>query len=314
MEPSVSDPRKVFIIGAGLYGLVAAKTYLEINPEIRLTIIDADSSIGGVWSRSRIYPGLVADHPAPVFEFSDLHTEELGIPRWSDLTGEMMHAYLEHYAAKFGILQRCRLSTEVIRVERENVGWKIWIRPAGVKGAGDGKRNEVKVLSCDVLIMATGICSKPRLPDLDTSAFGGLILHTKDLQRRHEQLTAKDIKKVVVVGGNKSSLEAVSMCANAGKTVHWLIRRGGSGPGVLVNARRPDGNYGVRTMLCRITDFMKPTVYGSKGWWDYFVVSGKWTLGSKFFKFFWEVATKQGVGDRYERSENGRLLKPDVCK
>ena len=56
----------------GINGLAATKTYLEINPTIELTILDKDGSVGGVWSLSRVYAGLGADFPAPVYEFSDL--------------------------------------------------------------------------------------------------------------------------------------------------------------------------------------------------------------------------------------------------
>jgi dimethylaniline monooxygenase (N-oxide forming) len=119
--PSV--PRRVIIIGAGWYGIAAAKMYLEVNPEVSLTIIDADSSIGGTWSASRIYPGLCADTPSGAFEFADLSIEEaLGIPQWSDLTGDVVHEYLEKYARKHGILERCKLETKIVRVTRSGSG------------------------------------------------------------------------------------------------------------------------------------------------------------------------------------------------
>ena len=62
-----STATSVVVIGAGWYGIAAAKTYLEFDPTISLTVLDADSSIGGVWGSSSIYPGLVADSPAGLF-------------------------------------------------------------------------------------------------------------------------------------------------------------------------------------------------------------------------------------------------------
>ena len=44
----------------GWYGLVAARTYLRLRPDINLLILDSDSSVGGVWSERRLYPNLVA--------------------------------------------------------------------------------------------------------------------------------------------------------------------------------------------------------------------------------------------------------------
>lgn len=106
--------------------------YLEINPEIQLTIIDVDSTVGGVWSKSRVYAGLTCDAPVPTFEFSDLHmNEEFNLPKWSDLPGATMHEYLERYAKKFDILSRCMFNTEVISIERGGKGWKLFTKISG---------------------------------------------------------------------------------------------------------------------------------------------------------------------------------------
>jgi len=39
---------------------VAARIYLRLRPAANLVIIDSDSTVGGVWSRDRVYPNLVA--------------------------------------------------------------------------------------------------------------------------------------------------------------------------------------------------------------------------------------------------------------
>jgi cation diffusion facilitator CzcD-associated flavoprotein CzcO len=44
----------------GWYGLVAARTYLRLRPDINVLIIDSDNTVGGVWSKDRLYPNLVA--------------------------------------------------------------------------------------------------------------------------------------------------------------------------------------------------------------------------------------------------------------
>jgi hypothetical protein len=44
----------------GWYGLVAARTYLRLQPAANVLIIDSDNSVGGVWSQDRLYPNLVA--------------------------------------------------------------------------------------------------------------------------------------------------------------------------------------------------------------------------------------------------------------
>ncbi|KAI4256490.1 MAG: hypothetical protein L6R42_006189, partial [Xanthoria sp. 1 TBL-2021] len=48
----------VIIVGGGLQGLVAAKTYLALAPDTSLLILDSNLNIGGVWAKENIYPGL----------------------------------------------------------------------------------------------------------------------------------------------------------------------------------------------------------------------------------------------------------------
>ncbi len=129
---SSSHGRNIIIIGTGIYGLAAAKTYLEVNPNIQLTLIDRDDGVGGVWSKSRVHSNLVADAPVPIFDFSDLQmSKEFGIPEWSEIPGSLMHDYLERYAEKFDILRRCVFNTEVLNVERNGKGWKLRTRKVG---------------------------------------------------------------------------------------------------------------------------------------------------------------------------------------
>jgi dimethylaniline monooxygenase (N-oxide forming) len=304
------DSKKVIIVGAGVYGLIAAKTYLQVNPRIDLTVIDADSSVGGVWSKSRVHPGLLVDSPSPSFEFSDMQMEEeFGVPQWSDLTGDMMSEYLERFAVKFEILRRCKLRTKVISIEKDGKGWIVHTRPAG-----DALVDVVESLTCDVLIVATGLFSRANIPDIDTSAFTGIVMHSMDLRNRHSDLTSDEIKSVVIVGGNKSSVEAAALCALAGKKVHWLIRKEGAGPTLLVNPRLSNGESAFKPVVCRWSQFNVPTIYRYRGTWDWFFSSGKSSLGSRFREWFWSFVTKRGLGDRYEKSKNGKLLKPDVCK
>jgi cation diffusion facilitator CzcD-associated flavoprotein CzcO len=118
-----------------------------------------------------------------------------------------MHEYPERYAKKFDILRRCMFNTEVISIEKDGKGWKLFTQIPGSRTA-DGREG----VTCDKLIMATGLCSKPYIPDIDTSAFEGMILHTKDLHKCHDELVSENTKSVVVVGSHKSSVEAGAVC------------------------------------------------------------------------------------------------------
>ena len=43
----------LIIIGAGLYGIQAARTYLEIHNNAHLLILESSASVGGVWSSGK---------------------------------------------------------------------------------------------------------------------------------------------------------------------------------------------------------------------------------------------------------------------
>jgi dimethylaniline monooxygenase (N-oxide forming) len=306
-----STGRRVIIIGAGIHGLAAAKTYLQMAPEVQLTILDNDDSVGGVWSRSRVHTNLMADSATPTFDFSELQmSEEFDIPEWSSIPGPIVHEYLERYANKFDIMSRCIFNTQVTSVEREGNGWKVH-----TKRLGEGAFTKEEKLACDVLMVATGHFTVPKLPNIDTSTFDGEILHTKDVNERSDQLLSKDVETVAVVGGNKSSFEAVSLCYKAGKDVHWLIREDGAGPAMLMRTQLPDGTSTSKIGYIRFASIFFPTIYSpSRNWWDRFVVSGRNAWGRKLFEWFWQNTTDKRVGDRYEKSENGRLLKPKILK
>ncbi len=90
-----SKHHSVIIIGAWFNGIVAAKTYLQINPLVDLIIIDEGQSIGGVWSDDRIYPGLFYEMPTPLVNYSDFDMcKELGMEMWEDVSGDQVNEYL----------------------------------------------------------------------------------------------------------------------------------------------------------------------------------------------------------------------------
>ncbi|PLN80192.1 hypothetical protein BDW42DRAFT_194625 [Aspergillus taichungensis] len=117
---------RVLIIGAGkrLYGLVAAKTYLQVtgaydvsredkevpsNPEVppaftsscfssgsstgsastkpAVLIIDAARSLGGTWAQERLYPNLLSQNSYGLYEYSDLSLKD-ALPDGEDFEGE----------------------------------------------------------------------------------------------------------------------------------------------------------------------------------------------------------------------------------
>jgi cation diffusion facilitator CzcD-associated flavoprotein CzcO len=306
---------RVIVIGAGWTGLAAAKTYLEARPDVSLTIIDEDTSVGGVWSASRVYPGFIADSTAAIFDYSDFPMDaELGVDKWADLPAERVHAYLERYVDKFDLRKRCRLGTKVVRIEKcegtkeKTTAWKV-----EVERETEDEESVKESLTCDKLIMATGINSTPNLPsDIDWSTFDGPILHSKDVGTKHHLLTSESVRRVTVVGGNKSAVDVVNMCALAGKEVDWVIRKEGYGPGILFEARTHGIHIGAIEAI-RASSIPSPNILSSTGFWYWFLHSGKSKIGSGFQSWLMAKLSESALKE-YEGSENTMKIAPDMKK
>ncbi|KAG4427894.1 hypothetical protein IFR05_016625 [Cadophora sp. M221] len=309
---STADPTRVVIIGAGWTGLAAAKTYLQIRPDISLTIIDEDSSVGGVWCSSRVYPGLIADSCAAIFDYSDFEMDvQLGLDKWADLPAAKVHEYLDKYVDKFNLRSRCKLNTKCTRIGRgdSSVNPRIWTVDFETKNAARGTMKSS--IQCDKLIIATGIDSTPNLPsDIDWSTFEGPVIHSKDIGTRHVQLTSNEIKRVTVVGGNKSAVDAVNLCAMAGKEVDWVIRKEGYGPGALLEARTLCIHAGAFKNM-RASAVMLPNIFATSGFWYWFFHSGKSKLGTKILNWLLSQISDSAMRE-YERNENTRMISPDM--
>lgn len=125
----------VLIIGAGLQGLVAAKTHLQLSPRTSVLIIDSQNSVGGVWAKENCYPGLKTNNQLGTFEFTDYDILEAcpGKVRTGEhIPCEVAHEYLHKYAEKFDLLKRVRLGYKVLTAEhlpRDKGGWKVTIVP-----------------------------------------------------------------------------------------------------------------------------------------------------------------------------------------
>lgn len=305
---------RVIIIGAGWTGLAAAKTYLEVNPNVSLTILDEDSTVGGVWSASRVYPGLVADSCAAIFDYSDfpMH-EELNLDKWADLPAEKIHEYLERYTDRFDLRKRCRLNTRVVKCERdeeikEGAIWKVEVE---VRKQFE-EYTVREIMLCDKLIVATGVTSTPNMPQgLDYKAYAGPVMHSREVGAKHDLLTADSIKRVTVVGGSKSAVDVVYLCALAGKEVDWVIREDGYGP-ILLFEPRSHGIHAGAIKAIRATTIASPSIHWSSGFWYRFLHSGKNKLGPKLLNWVMDKGSKSAIKNFYGRNENTMKIAPDI--
>ena len=77
------------IIGAGVAGLATAKVLKQAGHEV--VVYDKAPDVGGVWSRTRRYPGLTTQSPKQQYSLSD-YPMPGDYPQWP--TGEQVQAYL----------------------------------------------------------------------------------------------------------------------------------------------------------------------------------------------------------------------------
>ena len=206
--------RADYLLREGLAGIAAAKTYLEVHPDAKLVVLEAQSSVGGVWAEGRLYPGLKTNNMVGTYEFSDFPMDEKtwGVKPGEHIPGKVVHDYLTKYAEKFGVLPHVRLNSKVASAERgEKGGWLLKI-----------SQPHSSILAKKLLV-ATGMTSEAFVPKIQgQESFGAPLFHSKDLSQHASTLDTA--KSVTVLGGTKSAWDAVYAYASRGIEVNWVIR------------------------------------------------------------------------------------------
>lgn len=205
--------RKVAIIGAGVAGLVTAKTLLRRGHHC--TLFERADRLGGVWAAG--YSNFGTQVQRELYEFPDWP-----LPRdVVDFTpGPIVRDYLEAYAKHFGVWPNIVFGAAVTRLGRNpgDAGWHVDYELNGeVLGAG-----------FDFAVICTGLYSnRPHVPSFPgQDRFAGEILHVSALTDR-SRLRGR---KVVVLGFGKSATDAAlesSAVAAATSIVfrqpHWPV-------------------------------------------------------------------------------------------
>lgn len=163
--------RRIGIIGAGIAGLVTAKTLAQFGHDV--TVFEKEAELGGVWAGSRRYPGLTTQNPRETYAFADFPMPS-SYPEWP--TGTQMQAYLESYCDHFGFRSALRLGTQVLEVSPAGPRWRV-----RVCDLASGEQREDLF---DHVVVCNGIFSIPSIPAFPGSdtfrQAGGQILHTSE--------------------------------------------------------------------------------------------------------------------------------------
>lgn len=223
------------VIGAGWYGLAAAKQYHHQHPDHDLAIIDSSPTVGGVWASHRLYPGLKSNCLRGSYEYPDFPLgDEYGIPERKYLTGEVINEYHTTYAKHFGILPFFRGRTKVVSAEhRPGDGyWVLTIR-SGYDVLKPDEENDQRTTQIFTkrLMVATGLTSDPFLPEFKGQAeYGAPLFHPRDFLQHENTLEPGRARRVTILGGSKSAWDAAYAYGSRGVPVDWVIRRSGHGP------------------------------------------------------------------------------------
>ena len=142
------------------------------------------------------------------------------------------------------------------------------------------------------IIVANGLFSSANIPKLvGDDIFKAPIIHQEDFGQS-SVLTTPGLHKVTVIGGGKSAADMVYACVKAGKSVTWVIRASGTGPGFLMS---PEGKGPYKNAFelgsKRIAGTLSPSFIGPDMWWRRFLFGSK--PGRKIVNAVWSGADKE---------------------
>jgi cation diffusion facilitator CzcD-associated flavoprotein CzcO len=264
-----------------------------------------NKTVGGVWSKENIYPGLKTNNIRGGIDFSDFPMHDgFGVPAGQHVSGEAMHRYISAYAEQFDLLRLIDFESHVTEISKlQGVhGWNVKLR-AGTD------------IQTRKLVIATGVTNVPNRPQLNgTEEFGGPIMHSGELGMQGKALTDDSkVETIAVLGGGKSAYDAVHLAGKAGKNVEWIIRKSGKGPEWIFPAHTMGPLQAVREKLParRIVSFFSPSLFNDGfGWIRHFLHFTR--VGKAISQKFWvnlHQATLQDCG--MLKDERTKVLEPE---
>src|SRR5258707_8580950 len=105
--------KTVCIIGAGVAGLVAAKTFAARGHGV--TILERSGDLGGVWEPAPSHPEGQTPSPKDLYRYTDKPMPD-SYPEWPN--GPQVHAYLTEYARDHAPMPPKRLNSTRVGLTR----------------------------------------------------------------------------------------------------------------------------------------------------------------------------------------------------
>lgn len=309
----------VVIVGAGLQGLAAARIFLQLEPELNLLIVDSNMSVGGVWAKENLYPGLKTNNLRGTYEYTDFPMDDaLGVRKEEHIPGDVVYEYFSRYVEKHDLTRRIELGQKVIVAEKMHSGWRLELETASPRGQTVRPPPAHRTITCSKLIVAAGLTSAPVPINIrGCEQFTAPIINFGEYAREAPQIYEdSSIKHVVVLGGGKAAYDIVYLMATHGKRVTWIIRASGYGPTYMAPAHLYIGPF--RCWLEKLTTtrpltWLSPCVWGDA---DGFGFVRKLLHGTSWGRWFVDTFWAKMASDTLEQSgiltsEATKKLVPD---
>ena len=205
--------KEVCIIGAGISGLVTAKTLSQDG--FNVLIIEKESSLGGTWASSRSYPGLRANNSKFTYAYSDFpYPDDVDTFPFAD----DIDKYLNSYADKFKIRDLILFNQEVSNISQIS---KNFERLAVTYHSTDNK-NHTTTRDFDFVVVCNGVFHLPKIPEIEgKERFSRRILHSSEVTAA----TYNKEEKVIIIGGGKSAYDCAAWAARHGVLPTLIFRR-----------------------------------------------------------------------------------------
>lgn len=202
-------------------------------------------------------------------------------------TTQYLENYIDHHCfAGRSLRDRILFNFKVDSIRKLERKWII---------SGSDSARAPKRLCTAKVIVASGLTSAPNLPNYPgKDVFNGTILHQQDFGQS-SVLSSSGVKDVTVLGGAKSATDMVYTSVKAGKSVSWIIRASGTGPGFFssvtsnVNSR---GSYRNAHEIAstKMAATLTPTFFADN-WWTKFLHGTR--LGRSLVHELWTAIDKE---------------------
>nr|POE85121.1 baeyer-villiger monooxygenase [Quercus suber] len=198
-QTELSRP-KIAIIGAGLTGVSSASHCIGHGFDVTLFEAGSRKNLGGIWAKVNNTSGLQIH--SVMYRFHPSVKWQRGYPDREQIVGQITEVW-----KKYGLEEKTKFDTKVEKVYKDAQG--RWIINDPSKGRFDA------VIAC------VGTCGDPKTPHMKGQEdFKGEIFHSSQLDGK-----AAKGKKVLVIGGGASAVEALEFAAHADAEKTYVLSR-----------------------------------------------------------------------------------------